>query len=114
MELSRSLALLLLVVGAIAVPSYEDDLEIDIDELFDTVKEDEAIDYSCPAVNYTNGCSVPIKSFPFVKTFEPACLIHDVCYRCVRFFSSIANDIFDVIDQSYTGKVLINKSCSLK
>jgi len=40
------------------------------------------VDDWCIAINYTNGCSVPLPSFPFTKTFDPACTIHDVCYRC--------------------------------
>ena len=32
----------------------------------------------------TDGCSVPLSlPFPYKKDFTPACMKHDVCYRCV-------------------------------
>ena len=31
----------------------------------------------------SDGCSSPIKNIPFIKLFTPACLRHDICYRCV-------------------------------
>ncbi|XP_066915435.1 uncharacterized protein [Clytia hemisphaerica] len=38
---------------------------------------------SCGVLKDVNGCSVPFGlEIPFKNTFEPACLNHDVCYRC--------------------------------
>ena len=30
----------------------------------------------------TDGCSSPIQNAPFIKLFTPACVRHDICYRC--------------------------------
>ena len=31
----------------------------------------------------TDGCSAPAKNVPFIDVFTPACVRHDICYRCV-------------------------------
>ena len=31
----------------------------------------------------TDGCSSPVKNAPFINVLTPACVRHDVCYRCV-------------------------------
>ena len=39
---------------------------------------------NCTVLTDVNGCSVPFGiDVPFKDVFTPACLNHDVCFRCV-------------------------------
>jgi hypothetical protein len=35
----------------------------------------------------TDGCSSPVKNAPFIHVFTPACVRHDICYRCVSILT---------------------------
>lgn len=49
------------------------------------------------ACSITNdGCSIPLSlPFPYKKDFTPACIKHDVCYRCVSLTSFEIERFFD-------------------
>ena len=61
---------------------------------------------SCSVLQEVNGCTIPFGlDIPFKNTFEPACLNHDVCYRCVsralRLLCYLYRSFYAGLYQSY-------------